>query len=206
MLSENAQDHRHEVYQEDGEWIVSRPVDQLQARVPRYGKLAIRSRTGADDGGVSVGKEWTYRKYIEGQTLSAAIWRFEGIRAENFNDELPLEMTLAVFRTFKGDMRLGVKGSIMLRNPSRNAKFTQSVPIMFYSKEFQVDRHFIPRKIKAVRASDEAVVEADLFEDLCDEEGNVEVWIRCEDRNQYFGIAGRPLCAGGRATFRFELH
>ena len=193
FLSDSAQNHRHEVYLEDGQYMVSRPVDQLQARVPQYGKLSIRSRTGGDDGGVSVGKEWTYRRYIEGQTLAAGIWSFQGVREENFNDELPLEMTLAVFRTYKGDMRVGVKGSIMLRNPSPNAKFSQSVPIPFYSKEFQVDRHFIPRKLKAVRASDEAVVEADLFDDLCDERGNLEVWVRCEDNNQYFGVAQGDL-------------
>lgn len=193
FLTDTTQDHRHEVYLEDGQYTVSRPVDQLQARVPRYGRLSIRSRTGGEDGGINVGKEWTYREYIEGQTLAAAIWSFQGIRESQFNNELPLEMTLAVFRTYKGDMRVGVKGSIMLRNPSPNAQFTQSVPIPFYSKEFQVDRHFIPRKLKAVRASDEAVVEADLFEDLCDENGNLEVWIRCEDANQYFGVAQGDL-------------
>ena len=193
FLSDLAQDHRHEVYLEDGEYVVSRPVEQLQARVPRYGKLSIRDRNGAEGKGIDVGKEWTYRKYIEGTTLSAAIWTFKGIHERNFNDELPLELTLAVFRTFKADMSIGVEGSIMFRNPGLNPEFRQTVPMTFRAKEFQVDRHFIPRTVKAVRESDGAVVEADLFNDLCDQEGNLEVWIRCEDEHQYFGVAQGDL-------------
>ncbi|MCA9179016.1 MAG: hypothetical protein KDB14_31345 [Planctomycetales bacterium] len=192
--SESTQDHWHRVEKRGDKYVVSSPQDQLQARVPRYGELSYRDRDGGDGGGVSVGKEWSYRKYIQGRTLAAAIWTFKDIRAERFPyDELPLELTLSVFRTYKADMTVGVQGSIMLRNPSPNATFKQSVPITFTSKEFQVDRHFIPRKIQAVRASDESYAEADLFEDLCDENGNIEVWVRCEDNNQYFGAAQGDL-------------
>ena len=191
FLTEPTQDHRHEVYREGDEFIVSRPVDQLQARVPKYGKLSFKSRTGEEGEGISVGKEWNYRKYIQGETLAAAIWKFNGVSEDDFvNDELPLELTLSVFRTYKGVISLGVNGSITLRNPETGA---QSVPRTFYAREFEVDRHFIPRKLQAVLPSGETIAKADLFDDLCDANGNLEVWVRCEDSNQYFGMAQGDL-------------
>ena len=45
----------------------------LVARVPVYGKLAFRDRTGKPaEKGINVGDEWTYRSFIEGGTLAAA--------------------------------------------------------------------------------------------------------------------------------------
>lgn len=193
VLSGVTKDHRHEVYREDGEWKVSGPVDQLQARVPHYGKLRFLNRSGGPGTGISVGKEWTYRKYIEGESLAAAIWLFDDIRAERFGDVLPLEMTLSVFRTYKADIRTGVKGSITLKNPDPGAAIRQSVPITFYAREFETDQHYINRKVQAVKANGQTVPEADIFEDLCDENGRIEVWIRCEDRSQYFGVSQGDL-------------
>ena len=45
------------------------PEGMLLARVPIYGKLSFRDRTGQPaEKGINVGDEWTYRSYIEGGT------------------------------------------------------------------------------------------------------------------------------------------
>ena len=77
----------------------------FRARVPVLGKLRFKDPKGADIAkGISVGNEWAYRSYIEGGSLAAAIWTFEGINAQSFPDGLPLELTVSVFRTYKGDI------------------------------------------------------------------------------------------------------
>lgn len=192
--TEMSQGHRHEVTERDGQYVVGPPVDQLQARVPHYGKLRFLDRAGSEGEGINVGKEWNYRRYIEGQTLAAGVWTMEDVRPERFHDELPIELTLRVFRTFKGDIVTGVKGSITLRNPDPASPISESVPITFISKEFETDLHIIPRKIQAIRrASGTPVPEADVFEDLCDENGRLEIRLRCEDRSQYFGLSQGDL-------------
>ena len=54
---------------------------------------------------------------------------------------------------------------------------------IFESKEFQIDNRFIPRE---VRTPDGKTV--DLFKTFVSD-GKVEVWLRCVDRAQYFGVA-----------------
>ena len=55
------------------------------ARVPVYGKLGFKNRSGEDaEKGVNVGDEWTYRSFIEGGSQAAAMWTFEGITESNF--------------------------------------------------------------------------------------------------------------------------
>ena len=62
----------------------------LMARVPIYGKLTFRDRTGKPtDKGINVGDEWTYRSYIEGGTLAAAVWTFQGITPKSFPRACP---------------------------------------------------------------------------------------------------------------------
>ena len=62
----------------------------LMARVPIYGKLSFRDRAGQPaEKGINVGKEWTYRSYIEGGTLAAAVWTFQGITPKPFPTVCP---------------------------------------------------------------------------------------------------------------------
>lgn len=102
------------------------PQGMLVARVPVYGKLRFLDRGGKPaEKGVNTGDEWMYRSYIEGGTLATAIWSFEGITAESFPPErfpsgLPLEMTIEVFRTYKGQTDdpagiPGILGSLAVR-------------------------------------------------------------------------------------------
>ena len=171
----------------------------LAARVPIMGELRFLDRAGNPGEGINVGQEWAYRRYIEGGTLSAAIWRFRGLNAKDFGDELPLEMSIRVFRSYKGDIEEGIKGTISLVKPAPNGQLTSiddslhSVPQSFIAKEYTEYQPLIPRKITAIdRDGKERVV--DVMQDLVDPEtGELEVWIYCVDPGQYFGMASADL-------------
>ena len=162
------------------------PRDMLLARVPKYGKLRFKDRGGKDmERGINVGDEWTYRSFIEGGTHAAAIWTFAGLREEDFPAALfpkglPLELTIEVFRTYKGDLTRGIPGSLSVCNP-RTGK-TVEVRI-FAAKKFATDVQYIPRTLL-----DKNGERIDLFRDLVDD-GKLEVWLRCLDSAQYFGAA-----------------
>jgi hypothetical protein len=200
--TELAQGHRHEVKRNaDGTYTIGSPEGQLEARVPIYGKLTWRDRDGKQvEKGISVGDEWAYRGYITGGTQAAAIWTFRGIRREDFpvdenGDCIPLELTIRIFRTYKGDITKGVLGSLTFRNPNLAAN-KQSAPIYKRFKEFETDTFKIPLKLK--RLPDEKSLqggrdvkvneELDLFDDLV-EDGRLDVILKCEEPAQYYGVA-----------------
>ena len=184
--------HWHEVVRdESGKITVGPPQEMLMARVPVFGKLGYVDRTGKDLGrlgGISVGYEWSYRKYIEGGTLASAVWQFTDVTSSRFSEGLPVELNLRVFRTSKGDIEAGILGTITLKNPDSSAKIQSSTPISFTVKEFTQDLKIIPRKLQAVDNTG-ALQDIDLFEDLVSEDGRLEVWIQCSQRGQYFGMA-----------------
>lgn len=191
------------------------PEGHLLARVPVYGKLNFRDREGLDtEQGINVGDEWMYRGYIQGGTQAAMMWTFEGVTPRLFSNGLPVEMSIGVFRTHKGNMEKGVLGSISLRNPRTGLLVETEI---FESQEFAIKHLFVPRKItrfsSAQVVSRRAVTpegvqfspprteldsslaektEFDLFEDLVDN-GRVEVWLRCLEPGQYFGGAQADL-------------
>ncbi|MCL2303932.1 MAG: ABC transporter permease [Planctomycetaceae bacterium] len=200
----------------------------IQARVPIYGKLTFRGRDGMDTrAGINVGNEWEYRTFIggtggsiyssENKNQEAAFWTFEGITKNRFPDGLPIEMTLGVYRTHKGDMERQISANIALRNP----KTGLFVDVMtFRTEEFITKAVFVPESIEGsfseinqrrVRdldtgrafnvPSDEDVVKNaplagkkvyNLFEDLTDN-GRLEVWLSCGDSQQYIGVSQYDL-------------
>ena len=189
----------------------------LQARVPIYGKISFRDRGGVDKReGISVGDEWTYRSYIEGSTEAAVIWTFEGIAERKFPKELPVEMTIGVFRSHKGDIEKTIQGSLSLRNPKTGLIVEVEI---FDSKEFTTNRLNVPRHIAKFSSADVVSRRAqssqgiqltpsageiernkhladkqafDLFEDLV-ADGRIELWLRCLEPAQYFGAAQPDL-------------
>ena len=170
---------------------------------PFAADCVIWIRRGAPGRGINVGYENQYRMYIEGGTLAAAIWRFEGLRAEDFkNDYLPLEMTLRVFRTHKGIIEEGISGTIQLVKPAPigpdgrpmgSDGGLRSIEMSFTALDHGVYSRRIPVEIEARDANgNESTV--NIFEDLVDPEtGSLEVWIRCLDRGQYLGMAAADL-------------
>ena len=182
--------HSHEITytvpaQGDVAYACSGPLGQLQARVPIYGKLHYRNREGKDTNkGINVGDEWEYRGYVEGGTLSAAVWRFTGLREEDFPRGLPVEMTLGVFRSYKGEITKGVPGSLALRNPKTGEEV---VVTYFASKEFQTHALTVPRTVIAPDGR-----KFDLFKDLTDD-GKVEIVLNCVAPHQFFGAGQADL-------------
>jgi len=184
--------HAVEYDRQTGKITVGPHEGMLLARVPIYGELRFLDRQGhAQKQGVSVGKEWSYRSYIEGQTQARAIWTFNGLRDSEYADGLTLELNLRVFRTHKGEIKQGVQGEIEIHNPRSNANFVRSVPQTFTSQEFMAQEIVIPRKIKAIDR-DNVVKEVDLFEGLSDN-GRLEVRVKCSHPGQYFGMARGDL-------------
>ncbi len=167
-------------------YAVGPPQDMLMARVPEYGNLRFKDRSGAARSrGVSVGKESKRRSFIEGATLASAVWDFNGITPERYPDGLPIEMIIRVFRSHKGNMREGIRGSLILRNP-RNTGI-ESTPELFEAKDMTIDQLRIERKL---RGSNGQTI--DLFEDLAPD-GELEVELQCLDSGQYFGMAPADL-------------
>lgn len=172
-------------------YTVSGPEDRFVARVPVYGKLQFKDSKGDPvAAGVNVGSEWAYRSFIQGGTLATAMWTFDGVTPrrfpkDRFPEGIPLELTIEVFRTYKGDTEgkdiPPIHGSLMLHNPTTDEQVEVRI---FPAKEFSTDTQYIPWKITC--ASDGRTF--DLFEDFV-QDGKLEVWIRCIEPAQYFGMA-----------------
>jgi hypothetical protein len=157
----------------------------LEARRPLRGTLRFLDREGRPSTkGISVGSEGTYRQYIEGGSLAAAIWKFEGISEREYSNGLPLEMIVRVFRTYKGTIEKGIKGSVRVRNP---ASGLQTDPFYFTAREFTIDSLLIPRKL-ASTSTDGGTRQVDLFQDIV-ADGRVEVILQCLEPAQYYGVA-----------------
>ena len=200
--TEAAQGHSHAIFRDGDNYVVGPPTGDLLARVPVYGSLRFLDRYGREsneggEGGLSVGKEWTYREYIEGNTLSTAIWTFENLTSDMFStgggDEgvVPLELNLRVFRTTKGDIEGAVQGEILLVNPEKTLAVQDrySAPISFEAEEFQTFQVNIDYKeIRRQNPNTAELEKINLFQDLVDN-GKLEVHVRCRDHAQFFGMA-----------------
>ncbi|REK09927.1 MAG: ABC transporter permease [Planctomycetota bacterium] len=195
--------HWHEIDPvEDGDetrYVLGPPRGMFNARVPEYGELRFRDRSGAAvSRGINVGNEWKYRSFIEGATLAAAVWRFDGITPERYGDSLPIEMTVRVFRSHKGDIEQPIRGTLKLRNP-RNIGIESAVEV-FQAKDGTVNPIEIPRKLTTPEGRT-----IDLFEDLAPE-GELEIEMQCLDSGQYFGVAKADLYLRARdASFQVNF-
>jgi hypothetical protein len=187
--TDTVQGHRHSITTsgESGSlrYEVGPPEGLLEARKPLRGRLRFLDREGRPSTkGISVGAEWSYRQYIEGGSLAAAIWTFSDISEGQFPEGLPLEMIVRVFRTYKGDIEKGIAGSVRVRNPTTGL---QSDPFYFTAKEFTIDSLLLPRTLAATTA-DGGTRQVDLFRDIVSD-GRVEVVLQCLEPAQYFGVA-----------------
>lgn len=198
-VTDKVQGHQHAVHSvaaggADGApgYEVGPPEGALVARVPIYGKLRFLDNEGnPTEKGISVGKEWEYRSFIEGRTLASAIWTFEGVSERDYPEDLPLALTLSVFRTFKGDIVTRVRGIIILKSTDpRNP--IQCEPIGFESEEYSLQQLRIPRKLRMESEDGSSQREIDLFDDLV-HDGELEIIVRCDDAVQYFGMAQADL-------------
>lgn len=167
----------------------------LISRVPLYGKMAFLDREGKPTSeGIHVGDIWDYRRYIEGATLSAALWEYDDVTPELLiNDSLKLEARFESFRTHKGDMKRGLLCQVFLVNPVTKRKV--NLPV-FQVNEFTNNMIVINRKINHYDEAEKKYLELDLFDDLVfdieetkKEEKNLRIGVRCIDPGQYIGMA-----------------
>ncbi|MEM8734552.1 MAG: ABC transporter permease [Planctomycetota bacterium] len=189
--TDEIKEHKHVVTAKEvnGETIyeIGEPEGLLDARIPVFGELTIYDRQGnPSKSGLNVGYESEYQTYIEGNSQMSAVWRFENVTASRFGDgsELPIELTLKAFRTFKGDIVTGVQGEIILQNSDGTI---ESERIPFIVREFEVDQQKIERKVAGFE-NGEPRDELDIFDDIA-KDGILEIKIRCTDPAQYFGMA-----------------
>ncbi len=190
------QEHWHQVQRETsgGEevYVVGPPEGMLVARIVHLAdEFHFLDRRGRPTNkGLNVGNQWTYRGYIEGGSKMAARWLFRGVSADRYPRGLPVEMTLSVFRAFKGDIERGILGSLVLENPKTGMR---SVPINFISREYTVYQHLIPRSLQAYDPqTPDLKLNVDLFSDLV-ADGELIIELQCLEARQYFGVAKADL-------------
>lgn len=180
--------HRHIVTKVGDKVVVGGPIDDLTARIPIYAKgLVFTGRDGEKNEGYNVGYMSEYQKYIEGDSLSRAIWRFEGVDRTLFKDVILYDLTISAFRTYKGDIVTPVGGLIHFRSTDGKVKSEDEA---FKVKEFQVDRRSVRTKLKGF--IDDKPADLDFFKDIAPD-GSFEVVIRCQDRGQYLGMAAADI-------------
>ena len=180
--------HRHIVTKAGDKVVVGGPIDDLTARIPIYAKgLTFTGRDGEINEGYNVGYMSEYQKYIEGDSLSRAVWRFEGVDKNLFKDVMLYDLTISAFRTYKGDIVTPVGGLIHFRSVDGKVK-SEDEP--FKVKEFQVDRRSVRTKLKGF--IDDKPADLDFFKDIAPD-GSFEVVIRCQDRGQYLGMAAADI-------------
>ncbi len=192
-------------------YTVGREHGTVQAKVPIYGKLKFRDANEFEKAkGINVGEEWDYRSYVAGATSEAVIWTFDKVNPNSYPEGLPIEMTISVFRTHKGDMEKTIMGTIQVRNPKNGLTATTNV---FNSEKYMTKALFIPRKIEANKVEENPTLlkvqgdkstfdlqsgfpqrkdSYDLFEDFV-VDGQLEIWLFCIDDGQYFGAAEPDL-------------
>ena len=180
----------------------------FRARVPVYSDfLQFHDRQGRESSGIDVGREWRYRSYVDGgnrltqNSLSRAMFDFEDFNVSRFGDRdtLPLEMTLSVFRTYKGDIEKRVIGSLqfesLVDDDSVEDRFIAE-PIVFETDEYNLQVLPIPRIQSGRKVSPDGTVleegKFDLFKDFA-ANGKIRLILRCEDFNQYIGVARADL-------------
>ena len=180
-------------------------IGYFRARIPVYAdSVTFLNRVGeASSSGTSVGKESKYRGFIDGgttqnrSTLSRAIFRYSGFYESRFRnpDILPLEMTLGVFRTYKGDIQKRVTGGLQFESVPDNKDVENryiSEMVFFETNEYQLQTEAISRKvIGRIVAPDGSLIEEgeyDLFDDFA-ANGKLDMSLSCLDRNQYLGVA-----------------
>lgn len=202
-------EHRHRVsFSGDGgddtRIFLSPAKGYFRARVPVYASnLNFTDQNGmVTKKGINVGKEWSYRGYVDGgssfskASLSEARFEFENFTADRFGETevLPLEMTLAVFRTYKANIEKRVTAGLQFESIPDNPLDDKIVSELFdfESEEFSLQVLPIPRKIagKTMSADGKMIGSGnyDLFNDFA-KNGKLKVRLSCRDLSQYIGVA-----------------
>lgn len=168
-------------------WIRRQVPDNanLICRVPVYGTLQFLDREGnVSDKGINTGDIWEFRSYIEGGSKASAVYKFS---VDGPVDRIKLESRFEAFRTHKGRIGQSLLVRYVLQNPTKQLR----VPLdSFEIKEFNLNEHFIDRKISFYDEEKKDKRTVDLFDDIIDQ-NTLTVEVQCLDSGQYLGMA-RP--------------
>ena len=218
--------HQHIVTLEDGgaasgeaTFQIGGPVGHLRARIPVYGEIQFYDRSGKPkEAGIDVGQERLpggygsaglsrmiglvkgTRKmehgYVEGGTLGMAEFTFAGVTRDKYSNGIPLDMSIRAYRSYKGDIETGIRGSITVKNPDTGA---ESNPIPFIVDEYVVDERTLDLAMAGTDAEGdvrpgpdpndvENAEPLDTFGELVTDDGRVQIILKCLDRSQYLGV------------------
>jgi hypothetical protein len=178
---------------------------QLVSRVPVYGELSFINRTGEETNeGINVGDLWTYRSFVEGNTIARAVYEFDNVDRLSNDEGLTLEYRFEVFRSHKGDIDRMVLGQFELVNAEKDLVIPYP-PVPFEVREFadiqtrstrEGGRNplvQVPRTLTYTPSGQNESVTVDLFEDVVADDGSLIVKMRCADQGQYLGAARTDL-------------
>ncbi len=206
-LTNLSRGHQHVVSRfDDGKFVIGPPLGAFRARVPSYGEIQFYDRSGNEkDDGIDVGNEQQaggydslgisrlvglakgghkiQHAYVEGGTLGKAEFTFSNVTRQRYPDFIPIDLSLRAYRSYKGEIESGIRGSISLKHPSLEI---ETEPFEFVIDEYQVDELELPLQ-KEGTANDETRM-LHVFDDIVDENGQMKVVIRCLDRSQYLGV------------------
>ncbi|TWT82002.1 hypothetical protein CA13_34570 [Planctomycetes bacterium CA13] len=206
-LTDMVRGHRHVVTRgEDGTFTIGIVTDALRARIPSYGDVQFYDRQGNEqEAGIDVGNEKVNEGYgsagisrlvgvskgprraehgyVEGGTLGVAEFTFHDVSEARYPNGLPLDMSLRAYRSFKGDIETGIRGSITMKHPEQSIR---SNPITFIVDEYSVDEKLLPTAIEGTDGNETRML--NVFDDLVDKNGDLIVQIRCLDSSQYLGV------------------
>jgi hypothetical protein len=112
--------------------------ESLRARVPVYGVLNFYSGKDPKYEGISVGREWEYRRYLAGNSAQRAVWTFRDFPADlpaRPEATVPCEFSFDIFRTLKGEEGKGVLCSFEFRTRNWDKKMKPG------GEEWEQERH-----------------------------------------------------------------
>jgi hypothetical protein len=216
-LTDVVRGHRHVVVRNtNGNFEILAP-EPLRARIPSYGEIQFYDRGGnSKDEGVDIGAERfatggygssgvsrviglsrgsrkVQHGYVEGGTLGKAEFTFQNVTPERYPDGLPLDVSLRAYRSYKGDIEAGIRGSVTMKHPTKDI---ESNPKTFVINEYEVDELLLDTEVEGTDNNKTRML--NVFEDLVDENGQMMIVIKCLDRSQYLGVtqSGVYLRAG----------
>jgi hypothetical protein len=225
-LTDVVRGHRHVISKaDDGSFSIGDPTGALRARIPSYGEIRFLDRSGNEkEQGIDVGAERLaggygsagvsrviglssgMRKiehsYVEGGTLAAAIYTFQDVTPDRYQDVIPVDLTIRAYRSYKGDIESGIRGSLTVKHPEKD---TESSPIAFVVDEYQVDEQLLPLEMEGTDENGDTRM-LNLFDDLVNEDGEMQLIVKCLDRSQYLGMTkGGVYLRPAESTFVWNL-
>ncbi|MEM6366112.1 MAG: ABC transporter permease, partial [Planctomycetota bacterium] len=220
-LTNRVRGHQHVVQRrDDGSFDIGPPQGGLRARVPSYGEIVFRDRQGnIQEEGIDVGNERlaggygsagiarlvgiakgsrkVVHGYIEGGSLGTAEFTFDNVTPERYPDGIPIDLALRAYRSYKGNIERGIRGSLTMKRPGTGVT-EQWPPVNFTVDEYDVSEQTLPVKrtkqvettkvVDGVEVTETEIVEVSVFDELVDEDDRLTVVVRCLDRAQYLGV------------------